>query len=91
MSAAAEPPPLARPDYVPEHPPIDGRVPAVVERWGPASQVRWFARFLAALQPLPASEWQRWHIHSEQHRGPCCISCEQDGEHFDSACCCRAL
>jgi hypothetical protein len=37
--------PLNDPDYVPLHPPVGGRIPEVVVRWGMRSQLRWFERF----------------------------------------------
>jgi hypothetical protein len=84
--------PLEDPAYGPAHPPLpDGSVPDVVEKWGAASQVRWFERFLPALRPQRPDYWVRFYIASVHHRGQCCESCVQDGEVFDDVCCCRGL
>lgn len=84
--------PLNDPDYVPLHPPIGGRVPAVVERFGPRTQIRWFQRFRDQLQrPVDGS---RYHTESLLHRDWCCWQCEGDEwtEPWDGpGCCCRGL
>ena len=82
---------LEDPTYEPQHPPREGEVPLVVEKWGPRSQVRWFARFSTDLKPQPAAYWSRFYVSSVQHRGECCVSCQEDGEVYDDACCCIAL
>lgn len=87
-------PPLENPAFEPEHPPVDGRVPVVVARWGAASQLRWFARFFDALAPMPLSHWDLFYCVSAEHRGTCCPSCLQDradGNFNLDECCCRAL
>lgn len=86
--------PLADASYRPRHVPIDGRVPDVVAKWGPRSQLRWFRRFGAELRPLRAEEWTRFYCDSTQHRGLCCSSCLQDEEIegapvYDDFCCCE--
>lgn len=93
--------PLDDPTYQPQHPPVDGRVPDVVVKWGAASQLRWFRRFQGQFKPMPAAEWGRFHCESEHHRGMCCGSClddydggydypPEDGE-GNPLCCCKAL
>lgn len=86
--------PLDDPQYEPEHPPVDGRIPPVVAKFGPATQVRWFRRFLKDLKP--PVEWGRFHVHSVEHLGPCCTSCDEDdmlgyGSMSPDFCCCRSL
>lgn len=77
--------PLEDPSYVPLHPPVDGRVPAVVARWGPRSQVRWFRRFFRSLRP---ATFDGLFTSSVAHYGGCCHSCFEDG--WDAvACCCK--
>lgn len=83
--------PLEDPAYEPLHPPVDGLVPDVVERWGPRSQLRWFERYHSALKPQPTSVWERFYVSSVSHRGDCCISCIEDGEYFENYCCCKAI
>lgn len=88
--------PLENPRYQPKHPPIDGRVPDVVEKWGPRSQLRWFDRYRSQLRPMPPKEWNRFYCSSTQHRGGCCYSCGDDRDMgFDDLglehCCCYAL
>lgn len=85
-------PPLEDPSYTPRNPPIDGRVPDVVERWGPASQLRWFRRFGSQLGPQTG--WHRWYCMSLRHRGGCCFSCDVEsgqgyGVRDDGYCCCH--
>ena len=85
--------PLNDEAFVPEHPPVDGRVPEVVERWAAASQVRWFNRFAGELA-LRGREWNRWFVESVEHRGLCCPSCiEEQGVGYVSfdECCCEAF
>ena len=84
--------PLEDPDYTPAHPPINGRVPEVIEKWGPASQLRWFDRFRDQLKPRPMAEWDRWYCTTTAHTGSCCSSCQQDqdygyGDDIDGCCC----
>lgn len=87
--------PLDNPAYEPKHPPVNGRVPAVVAKWGPRSQVRWFRRFQDEVADQPDTVWNAHYCHSEHHLGPCCWSCEseaQDGYYdirSDGWCCCR--
>lgn len=88
--------PLEDPQYVPEHPPVDGRIPSVVSKFGAATQVRWFQRFLKDLKPMPYDEWERYHIHSVEHPGSCCMSCDEDeelgyGSMRPDFCCCRSM
>lgn len=88
-------PPLDDPDYEPVHRPINGRPPAVVAKWGAASQVRWFRRFWDSgeLGLIPAPDLAGFYCHSVEHTGPCCISCEYDeyeGYGCSDRCCCRA-
>lgn len=84
--------PLNDPTYVPAHPPVDGRVPDVVAKWGQRSQLRWFRRFRSDL--APSGDLSRYFCQSEHHRGPCCSSCESEAEDgfgiwVDGWCCCR--
>ncbi len=86
--------PLNDPAYQPLHPPVDGRVPDVVARFGPRTQLRWFDRFQAqiARQDLSA-----FHCQSLHHLGPCCGSCygefedgyQGGGVMMDGWCCCH--
>ncbi|MET9086148.1 hypothetical protein ABZX77_30455 [Streptomyces sp. NPDC004237] len=86
------PAPLDDPTYTPQHPPVDGQVPAVVAKWGPRSQIRWFRRFGREL--APRRDWSQYHVHSEHHLGTCCDSCFDEyldgtGVQLDGWCCCR--
>ena len=86
---------LDDPAYTPKHPPIGGRVPDVVAKWGAASQLRWFRRFWDDLSrsTLQAKALEPFYCQSEEHRGACCISCLQeqyDGYYYTDSCCCRA-
>jgi hypothetical protein len=87
--------PLNDPEYRPAYPPVDGEIPDVVARWGPRSQVRWFARFWGDIKWRSHTQQAAYYCSSVEHRGPCCISCIQDEEDgygaVDDACCCRAL
>lgn len=83
--------PLDDPAYEPAHPPVDGVPPDVVRKWGPRSQMRWFSRFGRDLKPQPYSFWAEFYCSSEQHRGGCCVSCIEDGEVYEDACCCQGL
>jgi hypothetical protein len=88
--------PLEDPRYEPKHPPRGGYVPAVIDKWGPRSQLRWFVRFRRQLNPLPTSERARYYCDSLDHRGWCCDSCMDDwGEGYssppDGTCCCKGL
>lgn len=87
-------PPLEDPNYDPIHKPVDGRPPAVVAKWGSASQLRWFRRFWGDLVPMKESELADFYCESGQHKGLCCISCVQeqyDGYAYTEGCCCRAV
>lgn len=84
--------PLEDPRYDPVHKPQEGRVPPVIERWGPASQLRWFRRFGGELNPM--EDLGAYWCTSEEHPGPCCISCqweayEDTGVVMDGYCCCQ--
>jgi hypothetical protein len=85
--------PLEDPAYSPANPPVDGRVPDVVAKWGPASQLRWFNRYRSQLEPMPPAEWDRFYCTTDDHRGSCCSSCSDDylnGYSYVDGCCCRA-
>lgn len=87
-------PPLENLDYVPLHPPVNGKPPVVIKLWGPASQLRWFERFEDQLK-MTYREWAQYYCCSVEHKGGCCDSCKDDEEwqgypNFDSACCCRS-
>lgn len=89
-------PPLEDPNYTPEHPPVDGRIPPVVAKWGKASQLRWFRRFNHQLSEyLTAQELASFWCSSEEHRGLCCFSCldEKWEGYYDSEphCCCYGI
>ena len=96
--------PLEDPTYEPLHPPVNGKPPDVVAKWGPRSQLRWFRRFWDELYVFKfGRKWDcsvssedswRFHIHSVEHVGPCCGSCIEDEKYlgyppFDDHCCCR--
>jgi hypothetical protein len=86
--------PLDDPAYTPEHPPVDGIIPAVVARWGAVSQRRWFRRYWAELAQQQGQDLRQFFIESEHHRGPCCLSCADEwdagtGVIMDGWCCCR--
>ena len=90
--------PLEDPTYVPKHPPVNGGIPWVVEKWGARSQLRWFHRFEGQLRrQVRSSCWEPYFVDSVQHRGRCCQRCEGDFEDgYDNGmrpehCCCRAL
>lgn len=88
--------PLEDPQYVPKHPPEQGFVPWVVEKWGARSQVRWFRRFEGQLHPQRYPYWERYFRDSILHLGRCCSSCIADYEDgYDSPheghCCCRTF
>ena len=83
---------LDDPRHEPLHPPVDGKIPDVVARWGPRSQLRWFRRFRREL--ADRQDWDRFYCTSECHLGSCCYSCFEEGEHGtgvmqDGWCCCR--
>jgi hypothetical protein len=83
--------PLDDPRYQPAHPPLDGRIPEVVVKWGPKSQVRWFRRYAAEVGAQPIAVWARHYCVSEHHRGQCCYSCDDDPVTrglFPDGCCC---
>lgn len=87
-------PPLEDPAYEPLHPPVDGQIPDVVEKWGPRSQLRWFRRFGQQLEPR--RDWDRWYCSSTEHRDLCCYSCKEEswygvGVMMDGWCCCLAI
>lgn len=85
--------PLEDPAYEPKYPPVDGRVPDVVAKWGPRSQVRWFRRFRDHLTIY----WNSadYYSETEHHRGGHCDSCAQDAaagyQDLPHVCCCVAL
>jgi hypothetical protein len=97
--------PLEDPRYEPIHQPTNGAIPAVVAKWGPKSQIRWFNRFRATIRQqrdaLTAGERQARPLHldqyycdSEYHLGPCCYSCSEEasygtGVRYDGWCCCH--
>lgn len=84
--------PLEDPAYEPEHPPVGRCVPDVVAKWGPRSQVRWFQRFGKQLGMQRHEVWDLYYCTSQEHRGLCCTSCEQDGyDDLDGHCCCEGL
>lgn len=88
--------PLEDPDYEPVYPPLGGRIPDVVARWGKKSQLRWFERFAMKLNPLMDAEWAKYWVSSEVHMGLCCASCEYEsydgyGVIMDGYCCCRGI
>jgi hypothetical protein len=87
--------PLEDPDYLPKHPPENGKIPEVVARWGKRSQLRWFQRFGSELHPRQC--WGEYWCESEHHRGVCCGSCigefedgwQGGGVITDGWCCCK--
>jgi len=85
--------PLDDPAYIPEHPPINGIIPPIVARWGPASQRRWFRRYWGQL--VREQAWGGFYWSSEHHVNGCCERCgEAPDEWFppiplDDWCCCR--
>lgn len=84
--------PLEDPAYEPKHSPIDGRIPDVVARWAPRSQTRWFQRFGKQLGRQRHDVWDRYYCTSQEHRGLCCTSCEQDSyDDLDGHCCCEGI
>jgi len=85
--------PLEDPAYEPQHPPVNGRVPAVVAKWGPRSQLRWFRRFRKEIGAQSIEVWEAHYCASLGHRGQCCVSCEGEyldgyGVTLDGWCCC---
>lgn len=86
--------PLDDPRYVPQHPPRNGSVPWVVEKWGPRSQLRWFRRFRDSLDASWV-QWDRYHRVSVEHLGGHCLSCLDEEEYLGyrgtTGCCCRAM
>ena len=88
-----QPRPLDDPCYVPAHPPINDRVPVMITRWGPRSQVRWFRRFADEVGSQPVAVWDAHYCASERHRGQCCGSCGDDflngyAGDLEGRCCC---
>lgn len=84
--------PLEDPRYIPLHPPVNGMIPDVIERWGPSSQIRWFTRFRQDLKLWRVDLTSYW-ISSLEHRGACCGTClgelEETGiDPMDGYCCC---
>lgn len=86
--------PLDDPAHVPLNPPVDGQIPDVVSRFGPATQIRYFRRFWDDLGVLTEERLRDYYCHSIEHRGACCSSCiadEWDGyDYGGSGCCCRS-
>lgn len=89
--------PLENPEYVPEHPPVDGRIPEVVSKFGKKTQLRWFRRF---GEEINASEnVDKYYYSSEYHKGACCSSCLSEFEDgylgggviADGFCCCQDI
>jgi len=85
--------PLEEPAYEPRYRPENGRPPAVVAKWAPRSQLRWFRRFYDELTAMRFEEWARFYCESVEHRGICCVSCRSDEDYFgwpvyDDHCCC---
>jgi hypothetical protein len=90
-------PPLEDPSYEPKYPPVDGKIPAEVSKFGPETQLRWFKRFSGDLDQ--GYNYYDYYTISEHHRGPCCGSCvveyeENQGTNYGSViddgwCCCR--
>lgn len=94
MSALTSGPvaPLDDPQYVPQHPPVQGIVPDVVARWGAPSQLRWFNRFRTVL--APGQDYSHLYSMSAHHPGDCCGSCFDEGNEgygvlYDDWCCCQ--
>jgi hypothetical protein len=89
--------PLDESGYRPEHPPINGRIPAVVRRFGPRTQIRWFSRFHKLLAaPWPDGS-DHFYLSSVDHRGRCCQECERQPTYLrwndpviEGPCCCKA-
>lgn len=87
--------PLEDSDYEPEHPPVDGKIPEVVARFGPSTQIRWFMRFHRSL--TEEAKLDEYYVTSENHKGPCCSSCmgefidgyQGGGVIADGWCCCK--
>lgn len=85
--------PLEDPSYKPKYPPVDGKIPAVVIKFGPATQLRWFRRFLRDLGW--GANFYEYYTTSKHHKGPCCGTCIVDCEEGygsvidDGWCCCR--
>src|SRR4051812_32211027 len=85
--------PLNDPDYSPAYPPVDGRVPPEVGKFGPRSQLRWFTRYFDVLRDTSGRALDGYYVNSTMHTGACCGPCtddEQYGYFIDDACCCRA-
>ena len=88
--------PLNDPSYQPQHRPVRGVIPPVVEKWGARSQVRWFARYGREIKAMPSSAWDQFHVDSSMHKGMCCESCIEDaneghGLYDPEVCCCVGL
>ncbi len=84
--------PLNDPSYEPKHPPINGNIPAVVERWGAASQVRWFWRFRRGVGMRRDEFWDAYFPTSVEHKGLCCYRCsgeEDPADWWDGPECCH--
>lgn len=85
--------PLEDPDYQPRYVPENGRPPAIVAKWGPRSQVRWFRRFWNDLGDhglVNTDRLEGFYCHSTEHTGPCCSSCmDYEDETPDRYCCCK--
>lgn len=92
MSGCCDPvAPLDDPRYQPKHPPVGTSIPAVVVKWGAASQLRWFRRF--GKQLGVRKDWGLYYCQSAHHLDLCCYNCADDDMTGHSMggdyCCCR--
>jgi hypothetical protein len=84
--------------YEPQTVPVNGRIPDVVGRWGPRSQLRWFHRFWDSIRwrglRQAGEDPDGYYVHSVMHTGGCCAGCMSDEEYgypnYDDRCCCKA-
>lgn len=84
--------PLNDSSYEPEHPPVDGKIPDVVARFGKHTQLRWFKRFLGEF--TEPEDLSQYYVTSEHHKDTCCMSCISEFENdygviLEGWCCCR--
>ena len=87
--------PLEDPAYTPAHQPISGRIPDVIAKWGPRSQLRWVHRFRHQL--AQGQDVTHLYADSLHHTGWCCSACigeyedgyQGGGVMVDGWCCCR--